>query len=289
MSAPLKLSIVTPTFNSIHTVRETLESVARQDYPHVEHLVMDGGSTDGTFDVVREFPNVRWVSEKDEGHYHAMNKGVKLATGEAIGILNSDDCYCDGILKKIAAALEAHPDWDAVFGDMIFVDGDGDEIFRRQEACWDPQVMRLGFYGLCNHQATFVRKHVYDRLGPLRHKDYKNCCDVEFFMRMIYNGCRFGHIREFVVRYRYHQFGQSADKRILANMHRECARIRQEYGLPDGVLGKLLSYYARFKRQVEKLVYLGRCDLIPGRVLLRRHMRDKTQFSSNIGLDKLKT
>jgi hypothetical protein len=106
---------------------------------------------------------------------------------------------------------------------------------------------------------------------------------------MIYNGCRFGHIREFVVRYRYHQFGQSADKRILANMHRECARIRQEYGLPDGVLGKLLSYYARFKRQVEKLVYLGRCDLIPGRVLLRRHMRDKTQFSSNIGLDKLKT
>jgi len=286
MITPLKLSIVTPTFNSIHTVRETLESVARQDYPHVEHLVVDGGSTDGTLDIVRQFPRVRWVSEKDEGHYHAMNKGIAMAGGEAVAILNSDDCYCDGILAKVAAAFAAHPEWDALFGDIIFVDGHGREIFRREEACWDPQIVRFGF-AVVNHQALFVRKRTYERLGSLRHKDFIHCCDYEFFMRLVKNQCCVGHIREYIVRYRYNQFGQSADRRVVTNMMREGLRIRHEYGVPGGPVGRLLGYYARLKRQVEKLALLGKCDLVPGHWHLRRHMRSQTQFSSNSGLDKL--
>jgi glycosyltransferase involved in cell wall biosynthesis len=286
MSKAVKISVVTPCFNSEHTIRETLESVARQDHPNVEHLVMDGGSTDRTLDIVKEFPQVKCVSEKDEGHYHAMNKGITLATGEAIAILNADDCYCDGILTKVAATLAEHPEWDAVFGDMIFVDGDGKEIFRREEACWDPQIVWFGF-GLANHQALFVRKRTYERLGLLRHKDYKNCCDIEFLMRLVANKCQVGHITEYVVRYRYHQFGQSADRRIVANMRREATAIRKQYGVPTGFIGAALKKYARLKRQVEKLLILGKCDLIPGRLLLRRHMRSKTEFSSNIGLDKL--
>jgi glycosyltransferase involved in cell wall biosynthesis len=285
-NSTIKLSIVTPTLNSIHTLRETLESVAHQDYPHVEHIVMDGGSTDETLDIVRQFPRVRLVSEKDQGHYHAMNKGIEMATGEAVAILNADDCYCGGVLAKVAVALEAHPEWDAVFGDIIFVDGDGREIFRREEACWDPQIVRFGF-GLGHHQTLFVRKRTYDRLGGLRYRDFKNCCDFEFLMRMATNNCNVGHIREYIVRYRYHQFGQSADVRVVTNMKQEVSRICQEYGTPGGYLGWMLLYYARFKRQVEKLVLLGKCDLVPGRWYLRRHMRSRTQFSSNLGLDKL--
>ncbi len=286
-SAPLpKITVVTPCFNSAKTIRETLESVRDQDYKNVEHLVFDGGSKDGTLDILREFPHLKWVSEKDEGHYHAMNKGIAAATGEAVAILNADDCYCAGILTKVAQALVAHPEWDALFGDIIFVDGQGVEIFRREEACWDAQIVRCGF-GLANHQALFVRKQTYDRLGLLRHKDFKNCCDYEFLVRLTQHRCNVGHLREYIVRYRYHDFGQSADERIVANMHRESERIRVEYGLPGGKLGKLLDYYARGKRQVEKLVLLGKCDLVPGQVKLRRYMRRKTQFSSNIGLDKL--
>src|SRR5512143_3485712 len=104
MATPIKLSIVTPTLNSIRTIRETLDSVARQDYPHVEHIVVAGGSTDGTLELVKGYPRLRWISEKDEGHYHAMNKGILTATGDAVGILNADDCYCEGILAKVAAA-----------------------------------------------------------------------------------------------------------------------------------------------------------------------------------------
>lgn len=286
MAEPIKLSVVTPSLNSARTIRETLESVARQDYPHVEHIVTDGGSTDGTLEIVKAFPRVRWVSEKDEGHYHAMNKGIQMATGEAVAILNADDCYCPGILSKVAAAFQSHPEWDALFGDFIFVDEAGREILRREEACWDPQIVRFGF-GMALHQALFVRKTTYDRLGLLRHKDFKNACDMEFLMRMVRAKCRVGHIREYVVFYRYHQFGQSADRRIVANMARETACIRQEYGVPGGLPGRLLRYYARAKRQVEKLVLLGKCDLVPGRWRLRRHMREKTEFSSNIQLDKL--
>jgi glycosyltransferase involved in cell wall biosynthesis len=287
MSAPVKITVVTPSFNGEHTIRETLESVARQDHPHVEHIVMDGGSTDGTLAILREFPHLKWFSEKDEGHYHAMNKGIAMATGEAVAILNADDCYCDGILTKVAAALAEHPEWDAVFGDIIFVDGEGKEIFRREEACWDPQLVRFGF-GIGNHQTLFVRKRTYDRLGLLRHKHLKNCCDYDFLLRMAFNNCKVGHIRDYVVRYRYHQFGQSADERIVANMVREIELLRKEFGLPSGLMGWLLLQYARVKRQVQKLLILGKCDLIPGRFTLRRHMQPKTQFSSNIGLDKMK-
>ena len=110
MSAAIKITVVTPCFNSERTIRETLESVARQEHPNVEHIVMDGGSSDGTIAILKEFPHLKWFSEKDEGHYHAMNKGIAMATGEAVAILNADDCYCDGILAKVAQALAAHPD-----------------------------------------------------------------------------------------------------------------------------------------------------------------------------------
>ena len=282
-----KLSIVTPCFNSAHTIRETIESVQQQDYKNVEHIVVDGGSTDGTLEILREYPGLIWGSEKDEGHYHAMNKGIARATGEAVAILNADDCYCEGILAKVAAAFAAHPGWDGLFGDIIFVDGGGREIFRREEACWDPQIIRFGFGGMANHQTLFVCRRTYERLGGLRYQDFKNSCDYEFLMRMIKHRCDIGHLREYVVRYRYHEFGQSADKRIVANMARESARIREEYGVPGGRIGRLLTYYARLKRQAEKLVLLGKCDLVPGHWHLQRHMRSKTQFSSNIGLDKL--
>lgn len=286
MSDLPKISVVTPTFNSIHTLRETIESVASQNYPNLEHIIVDGGSTDGTLDIIKSYPHLRWISEKDEGHYHAMNKGIEMATGEAIAILNADDCYCPAILPKIGAALATHPKWDGVFGDMIFVDGEGREIFRREEAYWDRQIVRCGF-GLGHHQTLFVRKRTYQRLGLLRHKDFKNTCDIEFLMRMARAKCKIGHIRAYVVRFRYHQHGQSADKRVVANMARETDLIYTEYGVPGGFLRKVLLQYARMKRQVEKLLILGKCDLIPGHWHLRKHMQEKAEFSSNIGVDKL--
>ncbi|MDI9371864.1 MAG: glycosyltransferase family 2 protein, partial [Verrucomicrobiota bacterium] len=179
MPSPLKISVVTPSFNSIHTIRATIESVAQQDYPHVEHLVMDGGSTDGTLEILKAYPRLLWVSEKDEGHYHAMDKGTRQASGDVVAILNADDCYRPGVLREVAAAFEAHPDWDALFGNIVFVDGEGREIFRREEAKFDPQIVRFG-HNMVNHQALFLTRAVYLRLGGYRYREFKNCCDYEY-------------------------------------------------------------------------------------------------------------
>src|SRR5436190_7304008 len=284
----MKISVVTPSFNSVRTIRATLESVAKQDYADVEHIMADGGSTDGTTEILKGYPRLVCVSEKDDGHYHAMDKGTRMASGEVVAILNADDCYRPGVLSEVAAAFKDHSDWDALFGDIVYVDGDGHEIFRREEAMFDPQIIRYG-QNVVNHQTLFLKKEVYLWLGGYRYKEFKNCCDYEYVMRLIRAGCRIGHIPVFIVNYRYHNHGQSADLRVRANMAKESAAIRKEYGVPGGFVGKALSLYARAKRQVEKVLFLGKCDLIPGNALLKKHLRAKTSFSSNIGVDKLES
>src|ERR1700690_986114 len=101
MSELPKISVITASFNSIDTNRETIESVRSQDYPHWEHIIMDGGSKDGTVELLKEYPHLIWVSEKDEGHYHAMNKGILRATGDVVNMLNADDCYRPGALPAV--------------------------------------------------------------------------------------------------------------------------------------------------------------------------------------------
>jgi glycosyltransferase involved in cell wall biosynthesis len=284
-----RISIVTPSFNGATTIRETLESVCRQKYPNLEHWVVDGGSKDSTLDIVREYPHILWTSEKDEGHYHAMNKGIQRSTGEIIGILNSDDCYRDGALLKIGRAFREHPDWDGLFCDVVFIDDNGKTIFGRKEACYDYDVLRFGSVCYIVHPTLFLKKAVYERLGAYRHRDYLNCCDAELILRLGQNRCKIGHIPEFLVDYRFHQHGQSADVRVRRNTETEYRRIRHDHGCPSGFLGTLAGGYGRVRRQFQKLVHRGSCDLIPGRWRLQKHMREKTTFSSNIGVDQLRT
>jgi glycosyltransferase involved in cell wall biosynthesis len=282
-----RISVVTPSFNSATTIRETIESVRRQKYPNMEHIVVDGGSKDGTLEIVREYPHLLWTSEKDQGHYDAMNKGIQRSTGEIIGILNSDDCYRDGALLKIAAAFQEHPDWDGLFGDVVYVDANGKTILRRKEARYDYDVLRFGTVCYVLHPTLFLKRAVYDRLGGYKHREYLNCCDVDLILRLGQNGCKIGHVPEFLVNFRFHDLGQAADLRVSRNMAAEFLRIRRDHGCPSGMLGTLAAGYARVRRQLQKLLYRGSCDLIPGRWILRKYMREKTSFSSNIGVDRL--
>ena len=286
MVEPPKISVVTPSFNSMATIAGTLQSVLSQDYTNWEHIVVDGGSTDGTLAVLERQPRLTWVSEKDEGHYHAMNKGIARATGDVVVILNADDCFRPGALRSVAAVFQNHPAWDALFGDVVFVDGVGDEIYRREEARYDYKVLLYGLDYIC-HQGLFVRKAVYERLGGYRHKEFLNSADYEFKLRLGRSGCRVGHLPQLLVDYRYHAQGQSADLRIIRNMLLETAVIRQEYGNPGGWRGACLQIVFKAKRQLQKLWFRHTCDLLPGTWRLKSHLRDKTQFSSNTGLDKL--
>ncbi|HEV2353803.1 MAG TPA: glycosyltransferase, partial [Puia sp.] len=128
----MKISIITTTFNSAATVRDTLESVRSQTHPDVEHIIVDGRSADGTLAVVAGFPHVaRVLSERDKGVYDAMNKGIGLATGEVIGILNSDDIYVDpSVLSGIARAFE-DPAVMTVYADLQYVHPDDTGKIKR--------------------------------------------------------------------------------------------------------------------------------------------------------------
>src|SRR5581483_10348062 len=128
----MTISIITATYNSAATVRDTLHSIASQQYPFIEHIIVDGQSKDDTLSIVKEFSHVaKVISEKDNGIYDAMNKGVQLATGDVIGILNSDDFYTEpAILSKVAKAFE-DPAIEAVYGDLQYVSATNVQLITR--------------------------------------------------------------------------------------------------------------------------------------------------------------
>ena len=184
----MKISVITATFNSGKTLRDTIESVLRQTYRDIEYIIVDGASRDDTLDIIREYEprfggRMRWISEPDRGIYDAMNKGIGMATGAVVGLLNSDDFYTDEcVLERVAAEIM---DVDAVYGDIHYVD-DGDltkcvryyssKGFRR----WK---MRMGF--MPAHPSFYCRRTVYTRFG-LFDTDFRVAADFEQLLRLIF-------------------------------------------------------------------------------------------------------
>jgi glycosyltransferase len=184
-STNLKISVITVTYNSAATVRHALSCVADQDYPNIEHIIVDGASTDNTLNLVGQFPHVhKVISEKDEGIYDAMNKGIRAAEGDIIGILNSDDVYVD---EKVISAVARHfedPGMDACYADLQYVDRHDDNKVVRT---WKSGTFsRSAFYWgwMPPHPTFFVRKTVYDRVG-LFDTRLKSAADYEMMLRIL--------------------------------------------------------------------------------------------------------
>ena len=125
--SPPTISIITPSLNQSRFLEENIRSVLRQHYPAIEHIVVDGGSTDETLDLLKKSPHLRWISEPDRGQAHAVNKGFRMATGEILGWINSDDGYCENILADVARCFD-DPAVMVVYGDGVEVDSDGNII-----------------------------------------------------------------------------------------------------------------------------------------------------------------
>lgn len=186
----MKISVITATYNSGRTIGDTLESVLRQTYSDVELIVVDGASRDDTMDVVRRYEprfggRMHWTSEPDRGIYDAMNKGIARATGDVIGILNSDDFYTsDTVLERVAEAM-AGGDVDAVYGDIHYVrDGDLHKCVRYYSSRpFRRGLMRLGF--MPAHPSFYCRREVYERCGTFD-TTYRVAADFENLLRLIY-------------------------------------------------------------------------------------------------------
>ena len=162
----MKFTIVTPTFNSAATLRDTLESIRMQDYPNLEHIIIDGGSKDDTLKIATDFPHVsKLISEPDRGLYDAMNKGVKLAAGEVVVVLNSDDFYTHPSVISRVAALLNDTGADTLYADLEYVHPvHTNRVIRSWNAGrYRPENFLRGW--MPPHPTFFVRRHVYDRFG----------------------------------------------------------------------------------------------------------------------------
>lgn len=179
----MKISIITATYNSAATVGDTLKCIAAQTYQPTEHLIIDGGSKDDTLEIVKQFPHVATVvSEKDKGIYDAMNKGIALAAGEVIGILNSDDIYTDEKVLQDVMDIFKDDSVDACYADLQYVRADDlNKVTRTwKSGRFHPNSFYWGW--MPPHPTFFVRKRVYDQIGGFN-LELKSAADYELMLR----------------------------------------------------------------------------------------------------------
>ena len=239
----MRISIITVAYNAARTIADTLESVAAQTHPEIEHIVVDGASTDGTLDVIERHHDklTKVISEPDRGIYDAMNKGIRVATGDVIGFLNADDVFAQKNVLAMVAEIMKREHLDALFGDVEFFrpDNPGRTIRRYSSAHFRPDRSAWGW--MPAHPALFVRREVFQRVGVFR-TDYRIAGDFEFVARAFgKNTLRYRHLPEVLVRMRTGGISTAGWRNTLL-LNREVLRACRENGIPTNML-KILSKY----------------------------------------------
>jgi glycosyltransferase involved in cell wall biosynthesis len=188
-----KISIVTVVFNGVQYIEQTIKSVISQNYNNIEYIIIDGGSNDGTQEIIKKYESdlAYWVSEKDSGIYNAMNKGWKKATGDVIGILNADDYYLDGTLFKIAQMFDKF-NADIVYGNLTKLRDIGDKTYFREEF---PNLSNMERAMGVFHPSSFVLRKVYEELDGYNEK-YQLSSDYDFVLRAYKANYKFEYINE---------------------------------------------------------------------------------------------
>ena len=240
------VSVVTPTLNRAELLERTLKSVRAQTYPCVEHIVVDGGSTDATTSMLADYErtyDLNWVSEPDSGMYSAINKGLSRARGEILAYLNSDDLYFPWTIEVVAEAFGKHPEADFIFGDALNVADDTGRLRVRWQAPFDlDTVERVGFL---TQPAVFWRRRGMDAEGPFN-ESLRYVADCDYWMRA---GARhtFVKVNEFLAIERDHPDTLRATQ--SSSVDRELRAVRGKYVLMRGPM-----HVARSARDLARLV-----------------------------------
>lgn len=186
----MTISLITATYNSEATIADTLKSVLAQTYKDIEYWIIDGCSKDGTMDILKHYEpmfngKLHIISEPDKGIYDAMNKGIARATGDVVGLLNSDDYYTSDDALATIAHFFSHNDADAIYGDIHFVNDSNPEKCVRyySSALFRPWLLRFGF--MPAHPSFYVRREVYQKYGTYS-LDYKIASDYDLMVRLLY-------------------------------------------------------------------------------------------------------
>lgn len=238
----LKVSIITVSFNSAKTIAGTIDSVLSQDYPNIEYIVVDGGSSDGTVGIIEKNQSriSKWISEKDRGMYDAMNKGIAMATGDVIGILNSDDVYMNTHVISELIGLMQSKRAQVVFADLILVDQfDDQKVLRYYDSGhFHPNKFKYGW--MPAHPTVFVKRELYEVVGNFS-TTYQIAADYEMLIRILaIQRARYAYLPKPVVRMRS---GGASTSGLSRNwiLNQEIVRACKENGIYSNMAMLLLK------------------------------------------------
>ena len=206
MNDDLMISVITPCLNRADFISNAVESVLNQDYKQVEHIIIDGGSNDGTLEILKQYPHLCVVSEPDNGVYDAINKGIKIATGDIIGLLNTDDFYEYNIFLSVANTFQSNPEIEAIVGGIdILARDQKDKLITKDSfpTIFPDQFWHRITIGSPNTNAWFFHKRIFDRIGNFD-ITYKYVADRDFLIRCGINHVGYSPIDELVYHYLQH-------------------------------------------------------------------------------------
>lgn len=241
----MKVSIITVVLNGQDTIEDCIRSVLGQSHPDLEYIVIDGGSTDSTLGKINGYGSrvTKLISAPDTGIYDAMNKGIKLASGEIVGILNSDDVYSDtNVISRVVNEF-INVDAEAVFADLVYVDRGDLEKVKRYYRSANFHINKFAYGWMPAHPTFFVKRAMYERYGLFK-TDYRIAADYELLVRFLYkNKVSYSYIPEVLVRMRT---GGISTESITNNwiLNREIIRACKENGIRSNMF-KVLSKYPR--------------------------------------------
>jgi len=253
-----KVSIVTPSYNQGQFLERTILSVLNQNYPNLEYIIIDGGSTDGSVEIIKKYEKylAYWVSEPDKGQSDAINKGFKISRGEILAYLNSDDIYCEGTIRKIANYFSVHSKIYLIYGDYILIDAQDNVIKYKKEIEFNYNILLYGF-SYIPQPTVFFKRDIFANIGLFDVKlNYVMDCDYWLRVARRY---RIQHIPSFLASFRVHKFSKTRNKTSI--FKKEALFLRKKYTKrykkSQTIIVfyfKLLNMIYRIKRTYLKLV-----------------------------------
>lgn len=262
------ISIVTPSYNQAEFLERTIFSVLNQNYPNLEYIIIDGGSTDGSMEIIKKYKKYLgyWVSEKDNGQADALNKGFRRASGEIFAWLNSDDLYLPAALHQMASAFRRDSGVDVLYGNMYRIDCNDYIISERRQTRFSPMGYLYGGFDL--HQpSTFWSKDIFSVVGEINTERVFSM-DADLFVRFVTVGAKFKFVRSFLSCFRIHPSSKTST--IPHIRKSEDARIRAAY-LPfpyESLRAELIRMTVRLRRVLSYLIQ-GDIDWVVGRIRKR--------------------
>lgn len=283
------VSIVTPSYNQGGFIEDTLLSVKNQDYLNIEHIVVDGKSTDNTLKILKKYEgtyNMSWISEPDEGQSDAINKGFKMAKGKVIGWLNSDDVYFDTrVISNVVRSFYKYNDADLIYGDGVIINEDNLILRICHVTPWFSYNWLLHAQFLFQ-PSSFFRREVIQNYKLDTNLDLT--MDYEHYLRLAANGLKFKHVNRILSAYRMHSATKTQSR--LEEMKAEKRKVQERYGQKFGVRYRLLRQFDNalfallamygvktimrlyFNPEKQSLAFLAKFDSLPKAILRQLHV-----------------